>query len=89
MPLVLFLVRAFFIDEFTFDFSQGKSDHHMDWPYHLLRQSYWTVELVAEKHLFISSPCSKLIIIFSRGYLLDTLLRLYVRYGFHIGHGGK
>ncbi|GMY26993.1 isoform 2 of heparan-alpha-glucosaminide n-acetyltransferase [Fagus crenata] len=24
----------------------------------------------------------------SKGYLLDTLLWLYVRYGFHIGHGG-
>lgn len=70
-------------------FTQGKSDPHMDWSYHLLRQSYWAVELVAEKNLFISTPCSELIIIFSRGYLLDTLLRLYVRYGFHIGHGGK
>ena len=51
--------------------------------------SDWAVELVADKHVFTSSPCSELIVIYSRGYLLDTLSRLYVRSGFHVGHGGK
>lgn len=40
-------------------------------------------------YLFILFPCSKLVAIYTRGYLLDTLLRLYVRSGLHVGRGGK